>query len=195
MSWRVTAVLFLILLLLGGYVYWQQNQETILEEVEPFPTSPAQTETAPLFPNLVADEVIRLEIVDLAADLAVTFMREDDGRWYQTVPTRTEVISVTLENHSRNLVNLTSRRVLPAGANPLAAYGLDNPAHELIVASQQGERVVLQRLLIGNLTPTNDAYYAQRPGNDRVYIVAAFSLDNILSLRERPPHLQPLEQP
>jgi len=193
MSWRTTGILFLILLLLGGYVWWQQQQDAPDEAADAFPTSPAPAENLPLFPNTVAEEVIRLEIVDLADNTTVTFLREADGRWYQTVPTYTEVISVTMSNHARNLANLTSRRVLPADANPLEAYGLDAPAYELIVVSQQGERVVRQRLLVGDATPTGDAYYTQKPGDGRVYLVAAFSLDNILNLRQNPPVIQPPE--
>jgi hypothetical protein len=193
MSWRTTGILFLILLLLGAYVWWQQQQDAPEEALDALPTSPAPAENRPLFPNAVAEDVIRLEIVDLAANTTVTFLREEDGRWYQTVPTYTEVISATMSNHARSLANLTSRRVLPADANLPEAYGLDSPAFELIVASRDGERTIRQRLLVGNLTPTGDAYYLQRPGDGRVYLAANFSLDNILRLREEPPVLQPAE--
>jgi hypothetical protein len=191
MSWRTTGALFLILLLLGGYVWWSQNQASPDDAASPesFPTPPPQVETPRLFPNLTAEQIIRLEVVDLIADLTVTFAREDDGRWYQTVPTRTAVISVTMENHSRNLANLTSRRVLPPDANPPEAYGLDAPDYEIVIVSQREDQVIRQRLLIGSPTATGDAYYTQKPGDGRVYLIAAFSLENLLLLRENPPHL------
>jgi hypothetical protein len=191
MSWRTTGVLLVLLLLLGGYVWGQQSRETAPEEFEfdPFPTAPAQSDNVPLFPNLTAEAVTRLEIVDLRENFTVSFALEDDGRWYQTVPTRTEVITITMENHSRNLVNLTSRRVLPADANPPAAYGLDTPNYEIIVASQREDQVIRQRLFIGDVTVAGDAYYAQKLGDGRVYLAAAFSVENLLLLRQSPPHL------
>ncbi|HEX6385880.1 MAG TPA: DUF4340 domain-containing protein [Anaerolineae bacterium] len=191
MSWRTTAILLVILLLLGGYVYYESQQEP---QVEPLPTPLPEPERAELVTATI-DEVNRLEVTRLEDDVSASFSRDEAGDWFQTVPTHTAVISQTMNTQLTGLVNLRSNRTLPADANPLSAYGLDDPAYQIVLATTRDERTVRTTLLVGNETPAGDAYYVQKRGDPRVHIVPIGVIQNMIDLLDNPPVPEPTETP
>ena len=191
MSWRTTAILFVILLFVGGYVYYQSRQEPA---VEPLPTPLPQPEQADLVTATI-DEVNRLDVTRLEDEANASFMRDEAGVWFQTVPTNTEVISQTMNTQIGGMVSLRSNRTLPADANPLSTYGLDEPEYEIILATTRDERTVRTTLLVGNETPAGDAYYVQKRGDPRVHIVPIGVIQNMIDLLENPPLPEPTPTP
>jgi len=187
MSWRTTAVLFVILLLLGGYVYYQGQQEP---SVEPLATPLAQPEQVELV-GATVEEVNRLDITRLEDATSASFSRDETGAWFQSVPTNTEVISQTMNTQISGLATLRSNRTLPADANPPATYGLDEPGYEIILATTRDERTVRTTLLVGNETPAGDAYYVQKRNDPRVHIVPIGVIQNMIDLLENPPLPEP----
>jgi hypothetical protein len=187
MSWRTTAVLFVVLLLVGGYVYYQSQQELA---VEPLPTPLPQPEQADLVAATI-DEVNRLDVTRLEDAANASFSRNEAGDWFQTVPTNTEVISMTMNTQITGLASLRSSRTLPADANPLSTYGLDEPAYEIVLATTRDERTVRTTLLVGNETPAGDANYVQKRGDPRVHIVPIGVIQNVIGLLENPPLPEP----
>jgi len=192
MNWRTTAALFVILVALGGVVYWQSRQEATNAGATPTVPSPA-AETTPLFPGAATDNLLRLEVERAEDGAAVHFQRENDGAWTQTVPTTTVAISRTLESNVGSLLTLNSRRALSPDENPLSAYGLDQPAATIIVAvrraAEEGsEQTIRHTLHVGNQTPAEDGYYVQKIGDRRVHIVPTTAVDAVLGLVDDPPH-------
>lgn len=199
MNWRTTAALFVILVALAGVVYWQSRQETANDDDAPTPPAPA-AETTPLFPGVTAGDLLRLEVERAEDGAAVHFARQDDGAWVQTVPTTTMVISQTLESRAGSLLAVSSRRALPPDANPLSAYGLDQPGAAIVVAARRAnqdgsEQVIRHTLHVGNQTPAEDGYYVQKVGDRRVHIVPLTAVDAVLGLIDDPPHQQPASAP
>lgn len=191
MSWRTTAVLFIVLLLVGGYVYYQSQQEPAVESL---PTPLPQPEQAELVTASI-DEVNRLDVTRLEDAAKASFTRDETGDWFQTVPTSTAVISQTMNLQIARLATLRSNRTLPADANPLSTYGLDEPAYEIVLATTRDERTVRTTLLVGNETPAGDAYYVQKRGDPRVHIVPIGVIQNMIDLLENPPLPESEETP
>ncbi len=134
-----------------------------------------------------------MEIERAEDGAAVHFERQDDGVWMQTVPTTTVAISRTLESSAGSLLSLSSRRTLSPDANPLSAYGLDQPAATIVVAVRRAgedgsEQTIRHTLLVGNQTPAEDGYYVQKVGDQRVHIISTTAVDTILGLIDDPPH-------
>jgi hypothetical protein len=192
MSWRTTAVLFAILVILGGYVYWQNQQEPQATPV-PTPAFGAVAEPVALMSGGVSiDDVRRLDLQRREDGATASFSRDDEGEWAQTTPTQTVVISYTMDSLAGSLTNLTSRRALPAGDNPLSAYGLENPAHQIdLVVEQPGGATVRHTLLVGDDTPGGDSVYVQKQGDRRIFVVAKYLLDNIIRVMDEPPVFEP----
>ena len=194
MSGRTTAVLFILVLLLGGFIYFQNQAE------EADPATPTPVPTVPrieLMPEVNSEQVVRLELHRFSDDYQVVLSREEGHNWYQTVPTRTLIVSQTMSSVLASLVNVTSRRSFDAEQNPLSAYGLDQPTYELAVSIEQGEGEPNARFtfIIGDQTPTGEGFYLQRRGSDRVHIALSRTIQNVLDLLEAPPRPTPTPEP
>ncbi|RMG92205.1 MAG: DUF4340 domain-containing protein [Chloroflexi bacterium] len=192
MNWRTTAVLFVILVLLGGYVFYQSRQEPVTPTPTPLPPTP---ERVPLVSeDTTIEQVNTVSVRRLADNNHTTFFRDGQGNWLRTVPTQTVAISLTVNTQVTGLINLRSNRTFPPDLNPLAAYGLDEPTYEIVLDTLQDEQLHRTVLLVGNKTPAGDAYYVQKKGDPRVHVVSAGVIQNMINLLENPP-LQPTPTP
>jgi hypothetical protein len=199
MSGRTLAILFVVALVLGGIVYFMSQQETDPSLVDPVggtfdpDATPIPSPTPPI--NLVRDttinEVRRLEVTRLEDDFQVAFVREEDGSWFQVVPTDTMVISGTMESNVTRIVNMTSQTSLAADANPLTAYGLDNPQFEIVLVAERDGNDVRHVFTIGSLTPTGDRYYAQKQGDPRIHVLLSATVESMTGLLEERPFVVP----
>ena len=196
MNWRTTGILFLVVLLLGGYLYWQ-DQQAPTEESEATPTATAAPtpERVTLVTTITNDTLNRVVITRHEDEASATFEKRE-GLWWQTVPTTTQLISSTMAARTASLVNLTSNRTLASGANPPSAYGLDNPTYTIVLlggaADGRSQQVTFQ---VGNKSPTDSRVYLQKTGDNRVHLVAQFTIDDITALLDAPPVLETLETP
>jgi hypothetical protein len=186
MSWRTTGILFLVLLLVGGVVYWQ-SQSADQDAATPTPALAPGTfnESVRLVPDVAREDVVRLEISRFPTGEQVVYEQEE-GSWTKTVPTTTQVISSTVNTPLQSLLDASSRRTLPPDANPAEAYGLAEPSATIIVATRREGAIVRHTFYLGNLTPAEDAYYLQKAGDPRIHIVASFALNNMLDLLASP---------
>ncbi|HZD10355.1 MAG TPA: DUF4340 domain-containing protein [Candidatus Binatia bacterium] len=192
MSWRTTGILFVVLVVVGGLVYWQSRQDEG-EAAEPTPPF-AAPESVPLFDEVTVEDVVRLDVVP-AGGVKASFKHNDDGSWFMTVPTETTVISQTVTNSVTGLINTGSRRTLSPDENPLEAYGLLEPAREIVVAAQRDDQIVRHRLQVGNETPAGDAYYVLKEGDRRIHLMTKSTLDNVFALATNPPLPETLPAP
>ncbi len=194
MSGRTTAVLFVILVLLAGYVYYQNQQEPA---ATPLPTPlPATPEQFSLFTNATIDQVTQLEIYRAEDGVTAVFGRDAQKNWVQTVPTTTQVISSTLELQTTGLINLRTTQSFAPELNPAAAYGLDIPDYTIsLFASREDGATVRYHLLVGNKTPTGSGYYVQKEGDPRFHIVSVGVIQNMVALLDNPPIPLPTATP
>lgn len=193
MSWRTTGLLFLLLLVVGGLVYWQRGRVESGSEGTPTALPPSPASGAVLFDDITVRDVVRLDVENSAG--STSFSRRADGAWFMTVPTATMAISQTLTNNVQSLISTTGRRTLSPEENPLRVYGLDEPQATVTLAVRRDENVVRYRLLVGNQTPAGDAYYVLKEGDPRVHLMAGAALNNVLNLSGDPPLPQPTTTP
>jgi hypothetical protein len=194
MSWRTTAVLFIVLLILGGYVYYQGQQEP---EPIPLPTEGAPTpEQFSLFANATIDQVEKLEIYRSEDGVTAAFTRDEQKTWMQTVPTTTQVISNTMELQTTGLLNLRTTQTFAPDLNPASAYGLDVPDYTLsLFVGREDGTTALYKLLIGDKTPTGNGYYIQKEGDPRFHVISLGTIQNMVALIDNPPFPLPPPTP
>jgi hypothetical protein len=195
MSWRTTGILFLILLVVAGVVFWQSRQSA--EETAALPTASAptqQTQPVSLFPTVELAQVARVDVSEGTGQLLASFTQDTDRTWFMTVPTSTQVLSTTVSTSVTGLMNATSRRTLLADENPLSAYGLDNPLYTITIAVDRETDTALYRVQVGDTVPSGDAYYMLKAGDARILVVPKLAVDNILNLVEQPPVVTPTPQ-
>lgn len=186
MNWRTTGILFVILVLVGGYVYWSGRQP---DTPEPTPTPAfAPLPTTKFISDLTVETVTRLDVRRFEDGKLASFSRDlATGAWAQTTPTATQVVSRTMDNYVTGLINLTSRRTLEEGQGSPSDYGLDAPTYEVTLAGQRDGQTIHFRFLIGAATPTDDAFYVQRPPDERVHLVNKLVMENFTNLLDKPP--------
>ena len=81
MSWRNVGILALIVVVLGGYVYFTNSRETEPEAI-PVPTSPpAELQPVALFPPTLVDDLLRFELRPSGGITDTVFIRNEDGDW------------------------------------------------------------------------------------------------------------------
>ena len=189
MSWRTTAVLFIILLALGGYIYYQNQQapEAVIES-EPVGTLPPPTPERFNLVRTTLEKVQGLNVTRLEDNTQAQFLRDAQGIWSQTVPTATLVISQTMETFMTGMINMQTTRSFAGDENPLSTYGLDEPAYNISIAAFQDDiSIVRITLFVGNETPTGGSYYVQFDGDPRVHLVPIWPIDNLINLIDNPP--------
>lgn len=197
MNWRTTAVLFVVLAGLVGFLVWQnQQEETAVLTDNPLPTVPATPVRTTLI-STTNDGIEGLTITNLATGENVLFVQTTLGEWQQTEPTESAVISDTLNTAVAGLLNLTSTRTLNADENPLSAYGLDEPSHQIsvLVDDEGTEQLIRVTLLVGDETAVGSSTYVQKEGDGRVHLLPAGIVENLLNLLIDPPLIEPTPPP
>ena len=188
MKWRDVGILALIVLLLGGYVYFQNSRESEPEAIPTATPLPVDLQPVNLLPTGVTAEAVNwLEIRYTGGLTETVIVRNEAGDWEQTVPEPAPLISATINSQVGQILGLTSQRTLAADANPLEAYGLAEPTAEIIIVVERESGASRQTLHIGNLVTGGTGYYVQKAGDNKVYIVSNATIDTILRLTSAPP--------
>lgn len=189
MNWRTTAVLFVILAALAGYLYYdsQQGGEVVVDDegeaLTAVATLPLVNERIPLNEGLTIATVQQLTVSRSSDSVQASFSQDDSGNWAQTSPQAQAVLSTTLTTQLTGYLTLTSNRVFSSADNPLSAYGLETPAYQIDISGGDQRHI----LYVGNETPPKDGYYVQSLGDPRVYVVAKGTVDNLINLIDTPP--------
>jgi hypothetical protein len=151
--------------------------------------SPAAPDTAParVLPAVEQANVIRVEAVNLQSGSGRVWELQEDTGWFQTVPTRTEVLGASLDSAVSRLLMATSPALLSPDLNPLSAYGLHQPRFSITLVADQNGRHIRHSLAVGNATPTGDSYYLSKGTDDRILVVLKPAVDGLLVLIDDPP--------
>ena len=108
--------------------------------------------------------------------------------WMQIEPEETAVYSNTISTAVAGIINLTSTRTLSANEE-LAAYGLEEPTHEINVVVNQPDvdQIIRVTLLVGDSSPVGTTTYVLREGDSRVHLIPSGIIENLINLLEEPP--------
>jgi hypothetical protein len=83
------------------------------------------------------------------------------------------------------LATLEARLMVTAEMSDPATYGLDTPALTVTVETRSGEQ---ERLHVGRQTPDTTAFYVQREGDPRLYVVDHYRFESFFEWLSDPPY-------
>ena len=178
MSFRVTAALLAVLIVLGGVVYYVSQQ--------PAPSTSSQGQSTSVILSFAANSVSKLV---LTGSGKTTEIDQSGGNWVLGA-TKEPADSGRVGGWVNTLAQLTADRTID---NPtsLATYGLTTPKLTLTVAMGDKSAVVD----FGDKTPDGGDYYVRLPNDSTrsksVYLVSSSLGDDLLSALTTPPKAPP----
>jgi Domain of unknown function (DUF4340) len=156
---RSTLALLIVLIGLGGYIYfvtWKQ---------------PATSGTGQekMFPAAVTDKINELTVKSESGD--VTTLKKEDTGWSIVAPTAVMASQSEANAVASGVSQLEIVRVIDANPTNLGEYGLEKPRVEV---EFKGADQQPGHLYIGEKTPTGANLYARRNDDKQVFLIAAF---------------------
>lgn len=184
MNWRITVILFVILLLLAAILFLMR-QPPIENEIE---LQPSPTQQTLLVREITINDVVRLDIANLKNNQFVSFARSSNGEWSQDTSNSSVIASNTIDSRVLGLINLSSSASIPqVEEGKLSDFGLEEPEAVIILVAIKDNQNVRYAFHIGNETATSNGVYVSKEGDPRIHVVPSIVLENILALiREMP---------
>ena len=155
---KSTLFLFVVLAGLVAYIYFADSGDTTADDKEK------------AFASLNADDIEEVEIKSASGD--TSRVRKTDNTWSLVEPVQAVADENEMTSITTSLTSLDIQRVVDESASDLKQYGLD-PAR-IEVAFRTKDAKELQRILLGERTPTGGDMYARLPNEKRVFLVSSF---------------------
>ena len=157
---RSFVILVVVALGLGAYIYFVESQRDV---------GPSIVEGDPVF----AIDTGTIEEVQIRSTSGeTTTVRHDDGTWRIVEPATLPADISAVGSVLSTLETLTTERTVDEAPISVAEYGLD-PARLSIAFRVTGD-ATLQRLDLGDLTPTGADLYARVEGDPKLILIASF---------------------
>lgn len=159
---RIWSTLGLLLVLggLGAYIYFVDSKSE--------PSDSAAKEK--VFGTLTADDIEEVEVKSAEGDRSR--LQKADGKWQLVEPVKTSADESEATSIATSLASLEISRVVDESAANLSDYGLQ-PARLELAFRKKGEKE-LQRIAIGEKTPTGSDLYARSLTSNRVFLIPAY---------------------
>ena len=169
-----------VLAALLGLLYWSNHHPATADSA-----AKASAETPPKI--LTLDQLnINSLAIHHADQPTIDLSRNGSGGWQITSPQSLAADQDSVSSVLSTVSSLNADRLLEDKATNLSSYGLSNPALEVDVALKDNKT---QKLLVGDKTPSGNAYYAMLGGDPRLFTIASYdktSLDKTASdLRDK----------
>jgi len=154
---------------LAAALYFSNKSEAAKEK------EPAKDkDAAPKILALTEPDIRGLEIKK--RDGTDTILKKDDsGKWSITAPQPLPADQASVGTVTSAVTNLTSERLVDANATELSSYGLQPALDEVTFTMKDGK---VQKLLIGDDTPTGSNAYAMVAGDPRLFTISSFNKGN-----------------
>ncbi len=153
MNPRNTLVLLLVLLALGGYLYFVER-----------PSQEREAEEKKLV-SLKKDDVTGLTLT--YPDRAIALEKNAEGQWRLTQPVAADADGPVVNNMLTAIAEADVTRSLDDVGDKLASYGLAPPEGTIALTLKQGS---VPPIKIGKTTQVGSAAYLQKDGDPKVYI-------------------------
>lgn len=183
MSYRMTAILLAVLIVLGGVVYYVQQQ--------PAPKSTAAKSNPSVLSFSPTDAT---KLVISSGDKATEVSRQGSN-WTLVKPEAGSADNARVQGWIDQIGNLTADRAID-NPSDLSSYGLTKPKLNVEVDLGGGKTV---KLVFGDKTPDGSDYYVQVPSDPAkakaVYLISAPLGDDLISALTKPPKALPTPTP
>jgi hypothetical protein len=159
---RSTAVLAILAVALGAYIYFVDRHRT------PAPADAPEVK-GKVFAGVDAAKVEEVRVDRRGGDSAT--LRKVDGVWRIVAPIDVAADESEASNLASNLATADIQRVVDEKPKDLAAFGLDKPRLTLTFKTAGGPP---RTLLVGDKNPTASDLYARLPDSPRVFLVSGY---------------------
>ena len=176
MNRRNLLVLLVILIALGSYVYFA--------EIRRGQSPAAETATEQSLWTMTAEDVVRLEIEQPVKASAVRLTYYGEIGWQCLEPSLEATDQERVKRIVSQLVSIRANRVLSETNEPLSVFGLAAPSYIIRLLPLGKDEIVLR---IGDKNPQSTAYYVQIEGQQPIYLLPTYALDQAIGLLTSPP--------
>jgi hypothetical protein len=152
---RKSLLMLVVLLILGGYIYFVE-----------VPREQKETEGKKL---VVLDKDAIAEIALTYPERAVTLKKTEAGKWRITQPVEADADESTVNNLISSVVDAEVKRTLDEVPQDLTVYGLNVPVVKMKLTLKDGKSLPLVSL--GKDTPVGFSVYAQKEGEQKILLV------------------------
>ena len=159
MNFKVTAVLLIVLALLGGGVWYSE----LRDQGSAATAAPGSQVEIQKF----ADQDVR-QIVITKGDQQIQVDRPEGGAW-TLQPSGQNADSVRISSVLFRLASLQATRKVADAPTDLAQYGLDNPSLTVTTTLADG---TVYPLLLGGRSPTEAGTYLKKANDPPVYLIS-----------------------
>jgi len=180
MKSRGLLIAALVLAALSGVMYWS-NRHPASEDS----SSKAASDASVKILSLNQADIVRFSI-RRKDQLQVDFSKNPSGSWEITAPKPLAADQDDVSSLLSGLSSLSSDRLIEQKVDNTASYGLTNPPLEIVATLKDNKT---QKLLVGDQTPSGNAFYAMQAGDPRLFTIASYaktSLDkSVNDLRDK----------
>jgi len=160
----------LVLAALLGALYWSNRHPA-----DSASSTKTATDAAPKILSLAPQDITGLTIQS-EAQPAVTLARNNSGQWQITAPQPLAADQDSVSSLLSTLSSLSAERLLEDKVSRPASYGLAAPAVQIDIALKDNQS---KQVLIGDQTPSGNAFYAMLQGDPRLFTVATYTKSSL----------------
>jgi Domain of unknown function (DUF4340) len=168
MKIRGLTIATVVLGALAGTLYWSNRHK-------PSDTTQASADTPPKILTLKDADITKIDLRKKAGD-SIALAKDSGGKWQITSPQTLGADQSTVSSMASTLSSLSSDRLVEDKAGDLKQYGLAEPALQVSITEKDNK---IQRLLVGDETPTNSGAFARLDGDPRVFTIASYTKSSI----------------
>jgi len=156
------------LAVVGGLVYWSEQEEKKKEG------KPA-ADTSPKIVEVMENDLAQIELKKRDGD-TTTLKRAADGKWQLTSPQALPVDQDAANALARSFNPLPSDKLIDEKAGDVGQYGLATPSLRVTLTKKDNKTI---ELLLGDDTPTGSSVFAKVGSDAKVYTMANINKSNI----------------
>jgi Domain of unknown function (DUF4340) len=159
-----------VLAALLGALYWSNHHSSNADSaIKPATDAPAKILTLSQ-PDITSVAIQRKN------EPALALSRNNSGAWQITAPKPLPADQDSVSSVLSALSSLNAERLLDDKATDVASYGLATPDLEIDLTSKNNQT---KKLLIGDQTPSGNAFYAMLAGDPRLFTLASYTKSSI----------------
>lgn len=169
MKFRGLLIAVVVLLALGGLLYWSNHHK---------PSETPAESSAPSSPTVLrfdSGSVAQLALTRKGA-APVTLTKSSGNGWQITTPQTYSADQDVVSGVLASLSTLSADRVIQDKASDLNQYGLEPPAVTLVITLRDHKE---HKLLLGDDTPAGSDVYAMLAGDPRIFTIASYTKTSI----------------
>ncbi len=169
MKIRGLIVAAFVFFILAGLLYWSERHKPAEDAAK------GSTDTPPVIVKVDSSAITGLKL-EKKDGKPIVLTKAGSGEWKITEPQPLRVDQSAVSGMLSTLSSLSSERIVEEKATDLKQYGLEPPAVQLDVSETNNR---MQKLIIGDDTPTGSAAYAMVSGDPRVFTIATYSKTSV----------------